>query len=104
MAKQTIISYIPALHQGYLKFFEQYPGQIFILDQKFIKESPRLDRDIRAMQPAQVAKMIEILGHKAKVLDDLKMLSDTEIIMPDEDVSHNFAKKHLKGRKVKFVP
>lgn len=105
--KPIVISYIPALHQGYIKFFTEHPGPLFVLGPEFIKETPRMERDIRALEPIMVAEMVKStrLMSDVQVLDDLKNLPDkASVIMPDEDVNRNFAKKHLAGRQVQFIP
>ncbi len=105
----VVISYVPALHKGYLDFFKKYPGELYILDKKFVLETPRLDRDIRALEPEEVKKAVESLGifSKVNVLDEntLGILknSGVEIILPDEDVNRTFAQKYLADAKTSFV-
>ena len=49
---RAIISYIPALHRGYLDFFKKHQGVVlYILSEKFVLEAPLMDRDIRALAP-----------------------------------------------------
>lgn len=105
----AVISYIPALHKGYLDFFKKYPGELYILDKKFVLETPRLDRDIRALDPQEVKKAVESLGlfSKVSVLDEsnLEILKKigAEIILPDEDVNRVFAQKYLADAKTNLV-
>lgn len=107
---QAVILYIPALHQGYLNFFAKYPGDLFILGSELIHETPRLDRDIRALDPKDAEKMILSLGimDKVSILNnkaDIKNLIDyQEIILPDEDISRKFAENHLAKQKHSLVP
>jgi len=107
----TIVAYVPALHQGYLNFFDKFPGDVFLIDSELLEdELPRLERDIRAISPHTVAAMLETVP----TIDDIKVLSSTDdveglsgslrIVMPDEDVSHEFAEKYLAGREVTFEP
>lgn len=105
----TVIAYIPAIHQGYIKLFEQYPDKLLVLGGEFIQEAPRMERDIRAVRPAAIAKMVAALGvmQQVAVLEDvsgLGQLEGTKVVMPDEELSRLFAVKHLKGRKVEFIP
>ncbi len=109
--EQIIISYIPALHQGYVKFFSTYPdATIYVLSEKFIKAMPRMDRDIRAMSPTVVQKMLQAVQPgrvkllKEKELNQIFSQGNLEIIMPDEDVNRNFAQQHLGDKNVKFIP
>ena len=105
----AIISYIPAVHQGYIKFLREHPGNLYVLGKEFIHETPRMERDIRAVDPMQIAAMVgtlDIMEH-VTVLDDkgaLERLDEDKIILPDEEVNRNFAKKYLKGKKVVFEP
>lgn len=106
---RIVISYIPSLHQGYLNFFNEYPGDLMVLGSAYIKETPRMDRDIRAISPATIAKMIKSLGIMKSVdvlesIEALALTSSHEIVMPDEDVNRNFASYHLKSVAVNFVP
>jgi dCMP deaminase len=107
---QAVILYIPALHQGYLNFFAKYPGDLFILGADLVHETPRLDRDIRALKAENVRSMLEPLGIMKKVailrnVADLKVLAAyDDIILPDEDISRNFAQNHLSKQDHKLVP
>jgi len=106
---RAIVSYIPALHKGYLDFFRKYSGEkLFVLDKKFVLETPRLERDIRALEPEEIKTAVEALKIFSEVevldnekLEDLKNLE--EIILPDEDVNRNFAGKYLPGLNVQFI-
>ncbi|HSX15085.1 MAG TPA: deaminase [Candidatus Saccharimonadales bacterium] len=106
---RIVVSYIPALHQGYINFLVKYPGDLLVLGQELVHESPRLDRDIRAMDPKGVATMIQSLElmKSVQVLDDpksLKALIDSDFILPDEDVNRRFAERYLSKAKVALVP
>lgn len=105
-----IISYIPALHRGYLDFFKKYAGGVlYILGEEFAKELPRMDRDIRALAPNEVKTAVEALGIFTAVrvltaagINELRNASD-QIVMPDEDLNRHFAETHLKNKEVLFV-
>ena len=105
----VVISYIPALHKGYLDFFKKDPGELYILNKKFVLEPPRLERDIRAMEPEEIKQAVESLSifSKVSVLSeaDLEKIKETdqEIVLPDEDVNRAFAEKYLKDAKISFV-
>jgi dCMP deaminase len=103
------ISYVPAIHQGYLKFLHTYkPEKLYILGKAFVQETPRMERDIRAMEPKLVANMLQALKLcEVRVLDtekDLMQLEGQAIILPDEDVNRTFLSNHLASyRDVKLV-
>ena len=107
----AIVAYIPALHRGYVDFFKKYSGSIlYILGANFIREVPRMERDIRALTPEEVKVLVAALGifSAVTVLDEKNikgLLADaTPIVMPDEDVSHQFTETHLGGKVVNFIP
>ena len=110
MKKYRVVSYIPALHQGYIDFFKKYSGgTLFILDEELVREVPRMERDIRALKPAEVKTLLEGLRifEKITVLDKNTLpevqKSAEKIVLPDEDVNRYFAKEYLVGKKVEFV-
>lgn len=105
----TTIAYVPAIHQGYLNFFDKFPGDVFLIDSELVSEDmPRLERDIRALPTPHVAAMLETIPsiESVTVLEDtvdLVALADViTVIMPDEDISHTFAEKFLAGKDVRF--
>ena len=106
----AVISYIPALHQGYINFLTAHPGDLFVLSSPLVRETPRMERDVRALDAATVAKMVEATGlmESARVLNDDGQLAELtkthSIVMPDEEVNRNFAKAHLAGVRVEFIP
>ncbi len=96
---KALVAYVPALHAGYLSFFNKHqPSTIFVLGKSFIDAFPRLNRDLRALEPAQVVIGLKALGFDAEVLEiaDVEKTSGyTKIVLPDEDVSRDFAQKYL---------
>jgi dCMP deaminase len=102
----AIISYVPALHAGYVKFFAKYPdAHIYVLGRDFIDAFPRLNRDLRALAPEEVVTALTALGFTASVLNQANfsdLAAATSYILPDEDVAQDFAEKHLSGRRVEF--
>src|SRR5579871_6332819 len=104
------VSYIPALHRGYLDFFKKYPGTLYILGADFIKEMPRLERDIRALTPEEIKTLLA----GAKMFSDIIVLDKQNvnvlahdpqpIVMPDDEVNKKFAEEYLTGKAITFVP
>ena len=97
---KAIVAYVPALHAGYISFFNKHPtATVFVLGKTFIDAYPRLNRDLRALPPTDVVTILRALKYQAEVLevpDIKKVLSFKSIVLPDEDVSQDFAKKYLK--------
>ncbi|MEX1014040.1 MAG: deaminase [Candidatus Paceibacterota bacterium] len=107
MAKEkTLIAYVPALHQGYINFFRKNTGKIYVIDLKLVREIPRLERDIRAMEANEIVSALKGIGFSnVSVLnkDNLDELETSkEILMPEEDVSKEFAKSYLKNKDVSY--
>jgi dCMP deaminase len=102
----TVIAYVPAYHRGYAEFFAKHEGPIYILDNDLVKKVyPKIERDFRALPAIDIVHALRALWSDVHVLDEeaLPKLA-TDIVMPDEDVSHLFAKKYLGTKKVTFIP
>ncbi len=101
--KSALIAFVPVLHAGYVKLFEKYPHDLFLIGPQFAEDFPRLERDIRALQPSAMKQAIEALGIVKTVTvltpQNVEELSSYEqYILPDEDTSHVFAEKYLIGK------
>ncbi len=106
--KKIIIAFVPVLHEGYRKFFEKHADAdtLYIFGKKLIEqEFPHLQKEIRALDPQVMQAAIGSLSifKKIEVLESPKKIPNkVQILMPDEDVSRELAKKYLKNRKVTF--
>lgn len=107
--KYAIVSYIPALHRGYLDFFKKYPGMLYVLDEELVQEIPRMERDIRALKPTEIKMLLDGLGiFERVVVLNTSTLGDLQkqtlpIVLPDEEVSRHFAERYLQDKKVEFI-
>jgi dCMP deaminase len=107
---KIIFAYIPVLHEGYRKFVSTHEdaGVLYLWGQDLIDESDYLAKEIRALNPELMKKSLEALGFnlrieiltKARITEITSFLG--EIIMPDDDISHNFVEKYLADKKVTF--
>lgn len=110
----TDILYIPAIHKGYVDYLSKRDGEVAILNEALVRETPRLDRDIRALGSELVTNLVRTvvpdrrvtlltahnLGAFLKRRD-----ADCTIFMPNEDVSLKFAREHLEPDfNVRFEP
>ena len=105
----AVISYVPAIHQGYLEFLRKHPGKLYILGSLFLQEAPRMERDIRALDPEVAAEILRTLDAKRDVAvlnskKDLIQLKPLTIVMPDEDFHRDFARQYLPNASVIFEP
>jgi dCMP deaminase len=102
VTNKAIIAYVPALHAGYISFFKKYPDTpVFVLGKSFTNKFPRLDRDLRALDPKDIVTTLSVLGFSADVIeaDSLeKILIYREYILPDEDISRDFKGQYLADR------
>lgn len=96
---KAIVAYVPALHAGYISFFNtHHPAKIFVLGKTFIDAFHRLNRDLRALVPSEAATALKALGYDTDVLeiDDINKIKQYRyVVLPDEDVSRDFAGKYI---------
>lgn len=106
----AVVAYVPALHAGYLAFFRANKHKdLHLLGNSLISLTPRMDRDIRALSPQEAKQAIEGLDlfptvsilEKRTVKNALKKYK--KILLPDEDVSRNFAGAFLKKGQATFT-
>lgn len=107
-----VIAYVPVLHAGYVRFFQQFEGrELGILAPSTYDLQPafqKLGREIRALSPQMVCQMVECLQVFSKIWvlekEDLTgIAASLAVVMPDEDVSHFVAREYLRGHRVEFV-
>lgn len=105
----VLVAYVPVPHAGYLKFLRapEYAGIIlFLLGEEFIQQFQPLVRNLPAVAPEEVKKMLQTLGFYVCVITPEKLacgvLRGSKIVMPDEDVSRAFAEKYFADAKVSF--
>lgn len=101
-----LIAFVPVLHKGYIDLFKKYPSELGILGADIIADFTSLTRDCRMVDPEAMRLAIESLEIFSSVrvlsksdLADLAQ-SETSIVMPDEDVSHELAKQYFADRVV----
>jgi len=108
---KAIVVYMPAIHAGYLKFFKRTAvNDIFIIDKDLATGLiPRLERDVRAMNAEEVVKSLKAIFAKRNFnilkKSNVKSLVDsyTGIIMPNEDISKEIAKRYFSKNQVNYV-
>ncbi len=103
----VLIAYVASPHAGYLKLFREYEGNtLYVLGDEFIKEFPSLVRNLPGVTPKEARRMIRSLGifRDVHVLTSMELdaVRQSQIVMPDEEVSRSFAKKFLPGITVAF--
>jgi dCMP deaminase len=102
-----VIAYVPTPHAGYLKFFREHRGEIlYVLGDDFIQQFPSLVRNLPAVRPEEARKMIGALAIFNEVhvltLENVECVKDSDIVMPDEDVSRAIAGKYFTENRITF--
>jgi dCMP deaminase len=111
--REALITLVPAIHSGYLNFFKKHKGaELFIVGKDFLKDFPKLERDIRKGEDESIKKMIESLKifKKVQVLDRKnigiifsdKKINYFKIIMPEDNILREISLKYLPKFKIKF--
>ena len=108
--KTAIIAYIPVIHQGYINFFEQYPYKdVFVMGRSLTHHHRSFQKDIRALLPSNAVKALRALRIFEKVEPINELLAGLivddydEFVLPDEDISHEFVERFLKGKKIIYA-
>ena len=110
--EKIIIAYMPALHEGYIKFLKNHSeATLYIVSQEILDElaieMPYFGRDVRAIDPEiiltatrslNLVKDVKLLDQK--VIEDLQKF-EGEIIMPTEDISTEITKR-FPSPKIKY--
>lgn len=110
-AKKTLVLYVPALHEGYIKLFEKHRNDIetlYILGDDITSDFFSLKKEIRSLEPETAKKLIESLGIFPKVAvlhkKDFDVLQGADIIMAEDEMCRQIAATNLKGSKITYEP
>lgn len=102
---------MPVLHSGYRHLFEQYPqSTLYLLGRDITAEFRPLVKDLRALPPELIKPALEAwnLNINIEIANNksLKLLAakNADIIMPDEDISHELAAKYFPSLSIEFSP
>ena len=107
--KTLLVLYIPVIHQGYIKLFEKYSRQVdglMVLGETLVEECKFLEREIRALDPLTMRRIIASMGFfkKVEILEDyaVKLLEGSEVITSRECITRRFAEKYLTASRVRY--
>ncbi len=98
-----IIAYIPVLHEGYRRFFENHPDakELCVFGTDVIQSYEHLVKDIRKLDPFLIQKSIEAWGifDRVTILDEAKIqeiqTQNIPIIISDDDITTELVAKHF---------
>jgi dCMP deaminase len=104
----VLVAYVASPHNGYLQLFRQYSGgRLYILGRDFLGDFKSLTRHLPGNDPDDARRMIDALGIFRQVevltrqnLPEVQALS--QIAMPDEDVSRQFAAQYFLQQTIEF--
>ncbi len=109
--KPVFVLYVPVIHAGYIKLFEQQKdkvGDLYLLGDGLVAEFATLHHEIRALPPQTTKQFIESLGYFKRVhileASGVNELVGKPVISADEEVSHRFMKKYLPQAEVTYLP
>jgi len=109
---QSLVAYIPVLHQGYLNLFKNHPGakNLYLIGEEYTQEYRPLQKDIRALSSEMMKKTIEALDIyeqveilNEKTIEQLKHSTD-ELIFPYEDISLSLSEVLFPEKNIIFDP
>lgn len=105
---KAIVCYIPVLHEGYRRLFENHPDvqELFIFGKGVIAEYEHLVKDIRKLDPELVQKAITSWNRfdLVRILDEqaIKELQEakTTLVVSDDDLTEALIAKHFPNNKI----
>lgn len=105
---QVIVAYVPVLHQGYFQLFSKYKQvkKLYVLNEDVAKQFTPVHKELRALPHALIIQSIK----SWQLFDDVISADEFElkkinkamlpIIIPDEVVTTEVAKKYLSNCEV----
>lgn len=109
MSKEILILYVPVIHDGYEKLFQELSRtikEVYVLDNDLIDEFTGLHTEIRALKPERAVKYLIASGYFERVcllnrgsIEDIK---NKRIVILDDQLCRGLAEKYLTGSKVQF--
>jgi dCMP deaminase len=97
---KQVLLYLPVLHAGYEDFLGRHgdADEILLLGRGFQQVYPSLAKDIRALPPQRAADYLRLVVPQATVrviepLDLPGVLTADDIVMPDEEITRDLARR-----------
>lgn len=107
---RALVAYVPVLHEGYRRYFQNHSDveDLFLIGPELTKEFKPIAKDIRQLDPDLMRIAIQSLDlfKNVRVLDVATARSfnslDSEIILPDEDISRLIAETYFPDAHTQF--
>lgn len=103
--RTVVIAYVPVLHAGYLRFFAKHADAdgFCVFSDQLVLECGYLKKEIRALKSAEVVRGLQAFFPSKPASpvskQDLEQMNAQytrcRVIMPDEDVCHEVARRYL---------
>ena len=107
--EQTLLLYVPVLHEGYLRLFRKYSpavSTLVLVGQDLIDEFTFLEKEIRAIPPIEMRDILTKAGYFKDVWvadkDSIKQLNGSAIITANEVLSRKLVEAYLPSSDVTF--
>ena len=111
--ESVAVAYVPVIHKGYKQFFaacsERGARALFLLGPPFTDTFLALQRDLRALPAKEIQAMVKTLPFFSSVevilyLVGVNLVKQARrVFLPDEDISRDFAEKHLLPGQAEFL-
>ena len=92
---ENIVGYFPVVHRSYLEIIDNHPyATIGVLGADVLRRFDYLRKDIRALEPTTVERILKGLGRQAFLVSEgnlLATMNSPNLIMPDDDVSRTLS-------------
>ncbi len=107
--KKIIIAYVPVLHEGYRRFFQEHAkdSELWIFGKEIIEKFDYLYKEVRALDSKSVVSSVETWGifQSVNILDlaeitKLQKEEDIQIIAPKEDVTESLIEEYFLNKKI----
>lgn len=107
---EALVAYVPVLHEGYRRFIESHgrDRRLFVIGTELHADYRPLAKDIRALDPALVAKSIAAWGicTSVEVLDaagaERLAAEEPALTLPAEDVSYRIVERFFERCPVRY--
>lgn len=110
MQHTALLMYIPALHSSYIQLFNKWAGRadiLYIFGQDILDQFPILEREIRAIEPETMQKIMRGSNYFPHVevvsISDLERLAndrDCQLVMTDELISDIVRERYLPKKEI----
>jgi len=114
---KILIAYIPVLHKGYVDLLEQGFSEIHLMQEDLVRDlgvdyiirkdsirSLPFDLVISAIRSWNLGDVYHLNLPQTKKIQSFDSGVNTQITLPDEDISRDFVEKYLSGKNVVFSP